>query len=181
MHPTKSPGARLRQAMQTGVVSAAGAFVPFVARLVEEAGFEAVYVSGAALSNSLARPDEGVIPRSRVLEFTREIVEVVGIPVTDAHVPYLKAFADRLRRLIRERVPDLALGGWANPHRDAAEQVRFLLNPESTAEFYLTQVVSHHSIRAVEAFVTEARRREVPRPRRCGRRHHPQTGGFICE
>jgi methylisocitrate lyase len=62
-------------------VSAAGAFVPFVARLVEEAGFDAVYVSGAALSNSLARPDEGVIPRARVLDFTREIVEVVSIPV----------------------------------------------------------------------------------------------------
>ncbi len=81
MNSTNSPGARLRKAMQTGVVSAAGAFVPFVARLVEETGFEAVYVSGAALSNSLARPDEGVIPRSRVLEFTREIVEVVDIPV----------------------------------------------------------------------------------------------------
>ena len=76
-----SPGAALRGALDKGLVSAAGAFVPFVARLVEEAGFEAVYVSGAALSNSLARPDEGVIPRARVLDFTREIVEVVSIPV----------------------------------------------------------------------------------------------------
>jgi methylisocitrate lyase len=76
-----SAGAKLRKAMRSGGVSAAGAFVPFVARLVEESGFEAVYVSGAALSNSLARPDEGVIPRSRVLDFTREIVEVVDIPV----------------------------------------------------------------------------------------------------
>jgi len=78
--------------------------------------------------------------------------------------PRCVEFAYRLRQLIRERVPDLALGGWANPHRDAAEQVRFLLSPQYTAAFYLTQVVSHHSIRAVEAFVTEARRREVPIP-----------------
>ena len=76
-----SAGAALRVGLDRGLVSAAGAFVPFVARLVEEAGFDAVYVSGAALSNSLARPDEGVIPRSRVLDFTREIVEVVSIPV----------------------------------------------------------------------------------------------------
>ena len=76
-----SAGAELRIGLERGVVSAAGAFVPFVARLVEEAGFEAVYVSGAALSNSLARPDEGVLPRARVLDFTREIVEVVSIPV----------------------------------------------------------------------------------------------------
>jgi methylisocitrate lyase len=76
-----SAGAALRVALEKGLVSAAGAFVPFVARLVEEAGFEAGYISGAAVSNSLARPDEGVIPRSRVLDFTREIVEVVSIPV----------------------------------------------------------------------------------------------------
>ena len=76
-----SAGKRLKEQLAAGSVIAAGAFVPFVARLVEEAGFEAVYVSGAALSNSLARPDEGVIPRSRVLDFTREIVEVVSIPV----------------------------------------------------------------------------------------------------
>jgi methylisocitrate lyase len=74
-------GAKLRQAMDRGVVVAAGAFVPFVARLIEETGYDAVYVSGAALSNSLARPDEGLLPRSKVLDFTREIVAVVDLPV----------------------------------------------------------------------------------------------------
>jgi hypothetical protein len=78
--------------------------------------------------------------------------------------PRCVEFAYQLRRLIRQRVPSLALGGWANPHRDAVDQVRFLLNPDYTAEFFLTQVVSHHSIRAVEAFVTEARRCGVPIP-----------------
>jgi methylisocitrate lyase len=76
-----SAGTRLRRQLQTGKVVAAGAFVPFVARLAEEAGYDAIYVSGAALSNSLAHPDEGVIPRSKVLDFTREIVEVVNLPV----------------------------------------------------------------------------------------------------
>jgi methylisocitrate lyase len=76
-----SPGRRLKEQLARGQVVAAGAFVPFVARLVEEAGYDAVYVSGAALSNSLARPDEGLLPRSKVLDFTREIVEVVDIPV----------------------------------------------------------------------------------------------------
>ena len=79
--PSKSPGLRLKEQLAKGQVIAAGAFVPFVARLVEEIGYDAVYISGAALSNSLARPDEGLIPRSKVLEFTREIVEVVDLPV----------------------------------------------------------------------------------------------------
>ena len=73
-------------------------------------------------------------------------------------------YAFELRELIRRRLPQLALGGWANPHRPASQQVDFLLSPRFTAEFYLTQVVSHHSIRAVEAFVTEARRRDVAYP-----------------
>ena len=59
--------------------------------------------------------------------------------------------AHQLRALIRERVPGLALGGWANPHRDAAEQVRFLAADDFHAEFFLTQVVSHHSLDRVEA------------------------------
>jgi methylisocitrate lyase len=77
----QSAGAKLRSKLAAGQVIAAGAFIPFVARLVEEAGYDAVYVSGAALSNSLARPDEGLLPRSRVLDFTREIVGVVDVPV----------------------------------------------------------------------------------------------------
>ncbi|HWC30209.1 MAG TPA: isocitrate lyase/phosphoenolpyruvate mutase family protein [Dehalococcoidia bacterium] len=77
----KSSGQRLKEQLAKGQVVAAGAFVPFVARLVEDAGYDAIYVSGAALSNSLARPDEGLLPRRKVLEFTREIVEVVDLPV----------------------------------------------------------------------------------------------------
>jgi hypothetical protein len=72
--------------------------------------------------------------------------------------------ARELRQLIRRRVPQLDLGGWANPHRPPAEQVDFLLDDRFQAEFYLTQVVSHHSIRAVEQFLTEARRRGVTYP-----------------
>jgi hypothetical protein len=42
--------------------------------------------------------------------------------------------------------------------------VDFLLHPEFQAEFYLTQIVSHHSIREVERFLGEARRRGVSCP-----------------
>jgi hypothetical protein len=58
----------------------------------------------------------------------------------------------------------LLLGGWANPHADAAQQVGFLLDPRVDAEFYLTQVVSHHERRAVAAFLNEAARRSLSLP-----------------
>jgi hypothetical protein len=72
--------------------------------------------------------------------------------------------AYELRQVLRARAPSLALGGWANPHRNAAKQVDFLLDAAFTAEFYLTQIVSHHDLPAVEAFVREAERRGVTLP-----------------
>lgn len=72
--------------------------------------------------------------------------------------------AYELRKLIRERVPELALGGWANPHRDAARQVEYLLAEAAHTDYFLTQVVSHHDVDEVEAFVEEGERRglEIP-------------------
>jgi len=55
-----------------------------------------------------------------------------------------------LREILRGRVPALALGGWANPHRDAGEQVGFVTAPDAYADFALSQIVSHHSLRGAE-------------------------------
>ncbi|HXG56215.1 MAG TPA: hypothetical protein VNJ03_12620 [Vicinamibacterales bacterium] len=70
----------------------------------------------------------------------------------------------QLREEIRRRVPDLALGGWANPHGDAASQVSHLLDEHANAEFYLTQIVSHHSRAKVEQFLAEGERRNLSIP-----------------
>jgi 5,10-methylenetetrahydrofolate reductase len=70
----------------------------------------------------------------------------------------------QLREEIRARVPGLALGGWANPHADARAQVNHLLDDHAHAEFYLTQIVSHHSVAKVEAFLAEASRRGLTLP-----------------
>lgn len=84
----------------------------------------------------------------------------------DRHVgpPRCVEHAWELRRHIRARVPGLALGGWANPHAGAARQVDYILEDEFTAEFYLTQIVSHHDRAAIDAFLNEASRRGVETP-----------------
>lgn len=84
----------------------------------------------------------------------------------DKHVgpPRCVEHAWELRRHIRARVPGLSLGGWANPHGDAARQVDYILADEFTAEFYLTQIVSHHNRAAVDGFLNEAARRGVTIP-----------------
>jgi hypothetical protein len=69
-----------------------------------------------------------------------------------------------LRQIVRGHIPSLALGGWANPHADAERQVEFLTADNFTAEFYLTQVVSHHDLPAVSRFVEATRRRQLDLP-----------------
>lgn len=84
----------------------------------------------------------------------------------DANVgaPRCLPHAWQLRKAIRDRRPELILGGWANPHADAARQVDFLLADDANADFYLTQIVSHHDVARVEAFVSEADRRGLSMP-----------------
>jgi 5,10-methylenetetrahydrofolate reductase len=84
----------------------------------------------------------------------------------DRHVgpPRCVEHAWELRRTIRAHQPTLVLGGWANPHADAAQQVDFLLDRHLYAEFYLTQIVSHHDRRTVDRFLDEAARRGVSAP-----------------
>jgi 5,10-methylenetetrahydrofolate reductase len=68
-----------------------------------------------------------------------------------------------LRRAIRAREPRLALGGWANPYADAAQQATYIADERFTAEFYLTQVVNHLEIAPVAQFLSELRGRNLDR------------------
>jgi 5,10-methylenetetrahydrofolate reductase len=78
--------------------------------------------------------------------------------------PRCVSHAWQLREAIREHVPDLTLGGWANPHADAARQAAFVDDERFAAEFFLTQVVSHHDIPLVDQFLAEITRRQVKKP-----------------
>ena len=73
----------------------------------------------------------------------------------DKHVgpPRSVEHAWQLRRAIRAREPHLALGGWANPNADADRQIGFLTDGTFDAEFFLTQIVSHHTIAPVARFL----------------------------
>jgi methylisocitrate lyase len=82
-----------------------GAADAMTARLVEDAGFDAVYATGAGFANaSFGQPDVGLVTMSEVVEHVRRISEVVGIPViVDADTGY---------------------GGVLNVHRTVAELER---------------------------------------------------------
>lgn len=80
------------------------------------------------------------------------------------NIPRCVEHAYELRGMVRRQVPGMTLGGWANPHGDAVEQVRHLARHDFAADFFLTQVVSHHSADSVSKFLEEVDRQTVRIP-----------------
>ena len=90
---TRRPGAaaRLRALLESGqTIVAPGAFDPLAARLVEEAGFPAVYMTGFGTSAALiGRPDVGLLTMTEMVGNAGRIAACVDIPViADADTGY---------------------------------------------------------------------------------------------
>jgi carboxyvinyl-carboxyphosphonate phosphorylmutase len=83
--------ARLRALLDSGqTIVAPGAFDPLAARLVEEAGFPAVYMTGFGTSAALiGRPDVGLLTMTEMADNAGRIAACVDIPViADADTGY---------------------------------------------------------------------------------------------
>jgi 2-methylisocitrate lyase-like PEP mutase family enzyme len=90
---TRRPGgpARLRALLGSGqTIVAPGAFDPLAARLVEAAGFPAVYMTGFGTSAALlGRPDVGLLTMTEMADNAARIAACVDIPVlADADTGY---------------------------------------------------------------------------------------------
>jgi len=90
---TRQPGGpvRLRALLDSGqTIVAPGAFDPLSARLVEEAEFPAVYMTGFGTSAALiGRPDVGLLTMTEMVENAGRIAACVDIPViADADTGY---------------------------------------------------------------------------------------------
>ena len=80
---------------------APGCFDGLSARLVEEAGFEAAYLSGGAVARSLGIPDIGLVTMSETIERAAQVVAAVKLPIiADADTGYGNAV--NLVRTVRE-------------------------------------------------------------------------------
>jgi 2-methylisocitrate lyase-like PEP mutase family enzyme len=80
---------------------APGCFDGLSARLVEEAGFEAAYLSGGAVARSMGIPDIGLVTMSEVIERAGQVVSAIKIPIiADADTGY--GNATNLVRAVRE-------------------------------------------------------------------------------
>ena len=57
-----------------------GAYNPLTAKLIEEIGYDAVYVSGAVMSNDLGYPDIGLTTLENVSNRSKQIARVTNLP-----------------------------------------------------------------------------------------------------
>jgi methylisocitrate lyase len=76
-----SPGQRLRQAWQTQTFAIPGVFNALVAKMAERLGFQAVYLSGGALSAAYGVPDVGLLTLSEFAHEARTITQATTLPL----------------------------------------------------------------------------------------------------
>ena len=80
--PPERAGDRLRALLaRPGILQMPGAHNGMAALQAKHAGFEALYLSGAAMSASMGLPDLGVITVDEVCFFIRQVTRSSGLPV----------------------------------------------------------------------------------------------------
>ena len=78
----RSPGQRLRDAVVDTTIQVPGAFNALVAKLIERSGYDAAYLSGAALSaGTLALPDVGLFTLTELAQQTSYLTRQIEIPL----------------------------------------------------------------------------------------------------
>lgn len=100
-----TPAAMLRSRIDGGeIVMAPGAMDALSARLVERAGFPAVYMTGlGATASRLGHPDIGLLSQTEMTEHARNMARAVSIPIiADADTGY--GGLSNIHRTVREHV-----------------------------------------------------------------------------
>lgn len=103
MSAAETPRTRLRARLRSGpVIVAPGVYDAYGARFVEQAGFDAVYLTGNGVSASLlGRPDVGLVDLTLISAHAHRIAACVDIPVIcDADTGYGNAV--NVRRTVEE-------------------------------------------------------------------------------
>jgi methylisocitrate lyase len=76
-----SPGRKLRDAWTAGTLAIPGAFNPLTAKLAEQIGFRAVYLSGGALSAGNGVPDIGLLTLTEFAQAAQLTTQATTLPL----------------------------------------------------------------------------------------------------
>jgi 2-methylisocitrate lyase-like PEP mutase family enzyme len=159
---------------QGGMIIAPGAYGCITGKLIEQAGFAAVYMTGAGTAATLGYPDFGLVTMSEMVANAARLVAAVGVPViADADTGYgneLNVF-----RTVRE----FESRGVAGIHIEDQEFPKKCGHLEGKQviprEDYLAKIRAAVAARRDTNFMIIAR--TDARRRRLGRGHRPRQRG----
>jgi methylisocitrate lyase len=136
MREVRSPGRRLRDAIDVGPVLLPGVFNALVGRMAEQLGFSAVYLSGAALSACMALPDVGLVSLPEFVATAQTITQATTLPlVCDADTGFGEALnVERTVRLFESAgVAGIHLEDQELPKRCGHLSGKTLIEPDEMA------------------------------------------------
>ena len=171
--PAANGAARLRELIsRSEPVLAPGAYDALTARLIEQAGFPAVYMTGFGTAAALlGRPDVGLVTMSQMVDNARRITQAVDVPViADADTGYGNAInvVQTVRDYERAGVAGIHIEDQVAPKRcghmegkqvidggEMAEKIRAAIEARSSPDFV---IIARTDARAVEGLDATLRR-----------------------
>jgi methylisocitrate lyase len=92
MPPAETAGRRLRSAWANRPLLVPGVFSPLIGRMAERLGFQAVYLSGGALSAGMGLPDIGLVTLAEFVAEAQRITQATSLPlISDADTGFGEA------------------------------------------------------------------------------------------
>jgi carboxyvinyl-carboxyphosphonate phosphorylmutase len=170
-------GARgLRELLTTGeLIVAPGAYDCLSARLIEAAGFRAVYMTGFGTAASyLGRPDVGLLGMTEMVDQARRIVQAVDVPViADADTGYGNAInvirtvqayenAGVAALHIEDQLAPKKCGHMEGkqliPAAEMVEKIRAAVAARSSPDFVIIARTDARAVEGLDAAIDRARR-----------------------
>jgi 2,3-dimethylmalate lyase len=166
---------RLRQLIsQPEPVLAPGAYDALTARLVEQAGFPAVYMTGfGTAAGLLGRPDVGLVTLSQMVDNARRIAQAVDVPViADADTGYGNAInvVQTVREYERAGVAGIHIEDQVAPKRcghmegkqvidrsEMAEKIHAAVEARRSPDFVIIARTDARAIEGVEGALRRGR------------------------
>lgn len=171
----QSAGARLRERLRQGTLVMPGVFNAITAQLAQQTGFEALYLSGAGVTNSLTGfPDIALLTLTEMAQQARYVSQAVRVPVlADADTGYGEAL-----NVVRA-VEELEHAGLAGIHledqiapkrcghldgkqvipaEDMVKKIRAAVRARSDPDFFLVARTDARGVNGLEDAIARAKR-----------------------
>jgi methylisocitrate lyase len=146
--------------MNSAPVMLPGVFNPLIAKLAERAGFQAIYLSGAALSASLGLPDVGLVTLTEFVAAAKAITDATTLPmICDADTGFGEALSVErtVQQFERAGVAGIHLEDQIIPKRCGHLSGKGLVSPETMEAKIRAAVAARNDSKFIIIARTDAR------------------------